>query len=100
MEQVKNWALETLFELKRQQLNGIKSRGMLQRIPAQFCDMVCHIGFHAECAPPEGMMHLICFGIIVLNEPEHNVKKRRKILVNTSCVQSQNTERASTLQVQ
>uniref|UniRef100_A0A8C3A869 Poly [ADP-ribose] polymerase n=1 Tax=Cyclopterus lumpus TaxID=8103 RepID=A0A8C3A869_CYCLU len=40
--------------LKRNQLSRTApSRKMLQRIPAHFCEMVNHIGFHAEYAPPD-----------------------------------------------
>ncbi|XP_013870677.1 poly [ADP-ribose] polymerase 9 [Austrofundulus limnaeus] len=53
VDRVKNPALEVLFGLKKQQLGCSSSERMFQRIPAQFCEMIGHIGFHAECAPPE-----------------------------------------------
>ncbi|KAK9537953.1 hypothetical protein VZT92_005523 [Zoarces viviparus] len=54
MEEVENRALETLFHLKKNQLScTTPPRQMLQRIPAHFCEMVSHIGFHAEYAPPD-----------------------------------------------
>ncbi|XP_068602598.1 protein mono-ADP-ribosyltransferase PARP9 [Brachionichthys hirsutus] len=53
VDRVENPTLRMLFELKKQQLLSSNSRKMFQRIPAQFCDMVGHIGFHAEYAPPD-----------------------------------------------
>uniref|UniRef100_A0A3P8S936 Macro domain-containing protein n=1 Tax=Amphiprion percula TaxID=161767 RepID=A0A3P8S936_AMPPE len=53
---VENSTLELLFDLKKQQLGCSTSQTMFQRIPAQFCEMVSHVGFHAECAPPEDMV--------------------------------------------
>ncbi|XP_075961376.1 protein mono-ADP-ribosyltransferase PARP9 isoform X2 [Anarhichas minor] len=54
MEKVENITLDTLFGLKKNQLScTTPPRQMLQRIPAHFCEMVSHIGFHAEYAPPD-----------------------------------------------
>uniref|UniRef100_UPI0037E787C7 protein mono-ADP-ribosyltransferase PARP9 n=1 Tax=Semicossyphus pulcher TaxID=241346 RepID=UPI0037E787C7 len=53
VEKVENPTLEMLFELKKQQLNCPTFKTMFQCIPAQFCEMVSCIGFHAEYAPPE-----------------------------------------------
>ncbi|KAK2839530.1 hypothetical protein Q5P01_013270 [Channa striata] len=53
IEEVENPVLEKLFELKKKQLQVLNPLRMIQRVPAQFCEMVCRIGFHAECAPPE-----------------------------------------------
>uniref|UniRef100_A0AAQ6A9U3 Macro domain-containing protein n=1 Tax=Amphiprion ocellaris TaxID=80972 RepID=A0AAQ6A9U3_AMPOC len=50
---MENSTLELLFDLKKQQLGCSTSQTMFQCIPAQFCEMVSHVGFHAECAPPE-----------------------------------------------
>ncbi|KAG7233896.1 hypothetical protein INR49_006458 [Caranx melampygus] len=52
LEKVENDALETLFHLKKKQLQCSTPQRMFQRIPAQFCDVVSRIGFHTECAPP------------------------------------------------
>ncbi|XP_040004962.1 protein mono-ADP-ribosyltransferase PARP9 isoform X2 [Xiphias gladius] len=52
LEKVENPTLKILFDLKKKQLQCNISQKMLQRIPAQFCEMVSHIGFHSECAPP------------------------------------------------
>ncbi|XP_070693888.1 protein mono-ADP-ribosyltransferase PARP9 [Pempheris klunzingeri] len=51
VDRVENSALEMLFDLKKEQLL-CSSRKMFQRIPAQFCEMVGRVGFHAEFAPP------------------------------------------------
>lgn len=53
VEKVENPALEMLFGLKKKQLNCSAPRTMFQCIPAQFIEMVCRIGFHAEYAPPQ-----------------------------------------------
>ncbi|XP_071344249.1 protein mono-ADP-ribosyltransferase PARP9 [Trachinotus anak] len=52
LETVQNPTLETLFNLKKKQLQDPNSRRMFQRIPAQFCGMVGRIGFQREYAPP------------------------------------------------
>ncbi|XP_068561273.1 protein mono-ADP-ribosyltransferase PARP9 isoform X2 [Cebidichthys violaceus] len=54
VDKVENITLEKLFDQKKHQLCCTTSpRRMLQRIPAHFCEMVSHIGFHAEYAPPD-----------------------------------------------
>ncbi|XP_037542034.1 protein mono-ADP-ribosyltransferase PARP9 [Nematolebias whitei] len=53
VDRVSNPSLQVLFDMKKQQLGCSTSQRMFQRIPAQFCDMVSHVGFHAQCAPPE-----------------------------------------------
>ncbi|XP_022057455.2 protein mono-ADP-ribosyltransferase PARP9 [Acanthochromis polyacanthus] len=53
VEKVENSTLELLFDLKKKQLGTSTPQRMFQRIPAQFCEMVSQVGFHAECAPPE-----------------------------------------------
>ncbi|XP_042281857.1 protein mono-ADP-ribosyltransferase PARP9 [Thunnus maccoyii] len=52
MEKVENLALRMVFDLKKKQLGCSTTRKMFQRIPPHFCEMVSHIGFHAEYAPP------------------------------------------------
>ncbi|TKS67582.1 Poly [ADP-ribose] polymerase 9 [Collichthys lucidus] len=52
VDKVENAALKLLFNLKKRQLQ-CSTKQMFQRIPAQFCEMVSHIGFHAEYAPPD-----------------------------------------------
>ncbi|XP_074514243.1 protein mono-ADP-ribosyltransferase PARP9 isoform X2 [Sebastes fasciatus] len=53
VDRVENPTLQTLFDLKKNQLRCSTPRKMFQRIPAQFCEMVSRIGFHAEYAPPD-----------------------------------------------
>uniref|UniRef100_A0A8P4GBB9 Macro domain-containing protein n=1 Tax=Dicentrarchus labrax TaxID=13489 RepID=A0A8P4GBB9_DICLA len=53
VEKVENAALKMLFDLKKKQLGCSTSQKMFQCISAQFCEMVSHIGFHAEYAPPD-----------------------------------------------
>ncbi|KAM9347667.1 protein mono-ADP-ribosyltransferase PARP9 [Symphorus nematophorus] len=53
VDKVENATLKMLFDLKKKQLDCISGQTMFQRVPAQFCEMVCHIGFHAEYAPPD-----------------------------------------------
>jgi len=55
---VKNPALQGLYDLMKNHLRCSTSDTMFQRIPAQFCEMISRIGFHAECAPPEGRIIL------------------------------------------
>lgn len=54
IESVDNPTLRMIFGLKKNQMKSFTTRRMLQRIPAHFCDMVSHIGFQAEFAPPDG----------------------------------------------
>ncbi|XP_005944170.1 protein mono-ADP-ribosyltransferase PARP9 [Haplochromis burtoni] len=53
VDKVENQILKVLFDFKKKQLGCSSSQKMFQQIPAQFCQMVSQIGFHAECAPPE-----------------------------------------------
>lgn len=53
VEKVDNSALKVMFDMKKKQLHCSSSQSFLQRIPAQFCEMISKIGFQAECAPPD-----------------------------------------------
>lgn len=53
VDKVENATLKMLFDLKKKQLGCSTPQTMFQCIPAQFCEMVSHIGFHAEYAPPD-----------------------------------------------
>ncbi|XP_043988457.1 protein mono-ADP-ribosyltransferase PARP9 [Gambusia affinis] len=53
VDRVENDALKEMFDRKKKQLHRSSTKTMFQRIPAQFCEMISRIGFHAECAPPE-----------------------------------------------
>ncbi|KAL3056675.1 hypothetical protein OYC64_019203 [Pagothenia borchgrevinki] len=51
VDKVVNPSLKRILDLKATQLR-CSTQKMFQLIPAQFCEMVCKIGFHAEYAPP------------------------------------------------
>ncbi|XP_054908743.1 protein mono-ADP-ribosyltransferase PARP9 [Poeciliopsis prolifica] len=53
VDKVENDALEEMFNRKKKQLRCSLTKTMFQRVPAQFCEMISRIGFHAECAPPD-----------------------------------------------
>uniref|UniRef100_A0A3P9HLM0 Macro domain-containing protein n=1 Tax=Oryzias latipes TaxID=8090 RepID=A0A3P9HLM0_ORYLA len=57
VERVQNPALEVMFDLKKKQMSCSTTQRMFQCISAQFCDTICKIGFHAECAPPEDPLY-------------------------------------------
>uniref|UniRef100_A0A8C7YNM5 Poly [ADP-ribose] polymerase n=1 Tax=Oryzias sinensis TaxID=183150 RepID=A0A8C7YNM5_9TELE len=57
VERVENPALEVMFDLKKKQMSCSTTQRMFQCISAQFCDTICKIGFHAECAPPEDPLY-------------------------------------------
>ncbi|XP_011488250.1 poly [ADP-ribose] polymerase 9 [Oryzias latipes] len=57
VERVKNPALEVMFDIKKVQMSCSTTQRMFQCISAQFCDTICKIGFHAECAPPEDPLY-------------------------------------------
>lgn len=52
-ERVENVALERQFRLQKDQMTNQSPDMLLQLVSAQFCDVVCHIGFRPECAPPD-----------------------------------------------
>ncbi|KAJ4933699.1 hypothetical protein JOQ06_030523 [Pogonophryne albipinna] len=51
VDKVVNPSLKRIYDQKATQLR-CSTQKMFQLIPAQFCEMVCKIGFHAEYAPP------------------------------------------------
>lgn len=53
VEKVENATLKMLFGLKTTPLQHPVTHTMFQCISAQFFDMISHVGFHAECAPPD-----------------------------------------------
>ncbi|KAM4609064.1 protein mono-ADP-ribosyltransferase PARP9 [Polymixia lowei] len=54
VEKVENPALKELFEQRKKRLrSSVQPKQMYQRIPAQFCDMVSHVGFQREYTPPD-----------------------------------------------
>ncbi|XP_061082729.1 protein mono-ADP-ribosyltransferase PARP9 isoform X2 [Conger conger] len=52
IEKVENPLLEHLFQQKQRQVSG-GSRRMYQQVPAQFCDLVCRVGFQRQYSPPK-----------------------------------------------
>ncbi|KAJ8255900.1 hypothetical protein COCON_G00197640 [Conger conger] len=52
IEKVENPLLEHLFQQKQRQVSG-GSRHMYQQVPAQFCDLVCRVGFQRQYSPPK-----------------------------------------------
>lgn len=59
MDKVENSTLGMLFDFKKKQLHCSTPQKMFQLISVQFSEMVSHIGFHAEYAPPKGMIVLL-----------------------------------------
>lgn len=51
VEKIENVALQQLFELNRK---GVKDKPerLYQCVSAQFCDLICRVGFHKDFAPP------------------------------------------------
>lgn len=52
-EKLENIALKQLFKMNMQRLND-KPKCLYQRVSAQFCDLICRVGFQKEFAPPAG----------------------------------------------
>uniref|UniRef100_A0A1A8FKR3 Poly (ADP-ribose) polymerase family, member 9 n=1 Tax=Nothobranchius korthausae TaxID=1143690 RepID=A0A1A8FKR3_9TELE len=76
VEKIKNPALNELFEQKTKQLHCSKIENMFQRIPAQYCEAILNIGFHAEFAPPEDPAY--GEGIYFANTPKTAMKSWRR----------------------
>uniref|UniRef100_A0A8C2G3S5 Poly(ADP-ribose) polymerase family member 9 n=2 Tax=Cyprinus carpio TaxID=7962 RepID=A0A8C2G3S5_CYPCA len=51
MEKLENIVLKQLFEMNRQRVTD-KPKRLYQRVSAQFCDLICRVGFQKEFAPP------------------------------------------------
>lgn len=49
-----NDAMRQSFDCLQRQLACPAPRKMFQCVPAHFCDVICQVGFNAECAPPDG----------------------------------------------
>lgn len=82
---------------------ALAPRKMFQCVPAHFCDVVCQVGFNAECAPPDGTaIALKKTGTLYIGSTT------RRLVANLLqitffvffCLQTHNTEKASTLQAQ
>ncbi|XP_036797996.1 uncharacterized protein LOC118938375 [Oncorhynchus mykiss] len=54
VEKVENKALKQVFDLRKRQLQvSTPSQRMYQRLPVQFCDLLCRVGFQMEFTPPD-----------------------------------------------
>ncbi|XP_036417765.1 protein mono-ADP-ribosyltransferase PARP9 [Colossoma macropomum] len=51
VEKIENNALKQVFELNEKRVPG-KSKLLYQRVTAQFCELICRVGFQREYAPP------------------------------------------------
>ncbi|XP_073702397.1 protein mono-ADP-ribosyltransferase PARP9 [Garra rufa] len=51
MEKLENTVLKQLFNKNRQRVKDPPKR-LYQRVSAQFCDLICRVGFQKEFAPP------------------------------------------------
>uniref|UniRef100_A0A671SRR1 Poly(ADP-ribose) polymerase family member 9 n=1 Tax=Sinocyclocheilus anshuiensis TaxID=1608454 RepID=A0A671SRR1_9TELE len=51
VEKLENIMLQQLFEMNRQRVK-VKPKCLYQRVSAQFCDLICRVGFQKEFAPP------------------------------------------------
>lgn len=63
MEKLENIVLKQLFEMNRQRVTD-KPKRLYQRVSAQFCDLICRVGFQKEFAPPAGNINVKSFRII------------------------------------
>ncbi|KAG7467509.1 hypothetical protein MATL_G00154510 [Megalops atlanticus] len=52
IEKVQNPLLEYHFKLKQKQVSD-RPKCLYQRVPAQFCDLVCRVGFQRFYSPPQ-----------------------------------------------
>ncbi|KAM9486128.1 protein mono-ADP-ribosyltransferase PARP9 [Clarias gariepinus] len=52
MEVIQNHALKQLFELNKKRMQ-CKPRHLYQCVKAQFCDLICRVGFQRDYAPPK-----------------------------------------------
>ncbi|KAI7808914.1 hypothetical protein IRJ41_016525 [Triplophysa rosa] len=51
VEKIENAALQPIFELNRKRIKD-KPEHLYQCVSAQFCDLICRVGFHKDFAPP------------------------------------------------
>ncbi|XP_060785164.1 protein mono-ADP-ribosyltransferase PARP9-like [Neoarius graeffei] len=52
IEKIKNDALKQLYKLNSQRIQD-KPQSLYQCVKAQFCDLICRVGFQREYAPPK-----------------------------------------------
>ncbi|XP_051762275.1 protein mono-ADP-ribosyltransferase PARP9-like [Ctenopharyngodon idella] len=64
VEKLENNALKQLFDKNEQRMKD-KPRRLYQRVSAQFCDLICRVGFQKEFAPPAGNTNVKTLRIII-----------------------------------
>lgn len=64
VDKLENIALKQLFDRNEQRVK-VKPKRLYQRVSAQFCDLICRVGFQKEFAPPAGNTHVKSFRIII-----------------------------------
>lgn len=62
VEKLENTALKQLFDRKRVK---DEPKRLYQRVSAQFCDLICRVGFQKEFAPPAGNTNVKSFRTII-----------------------------------
>ncbi len=62
VEKLENIALKQLFDRNGKRLKD-KPKRLYQRVSAQFCDLICRVGFQREFAPPAGNTNVKSFRI-------------------------------------
>ncbi|KAK9969246.1 hypothetical protein ABG768_027439 [Culter alburnus] len=63
-EKLENIALQQLFNKNEQRVKD-KLKRLYQRVSAQFCDLICRVGFQKEFAPPVGNTNVKTLRIII-----------------------------------
>ncbi|XP_028847867.1 protein mono-ADP-ribosyltransferase PARP9 isoform X2 [Denticeps clupeoides] len=71
-ERVENVALAILFDLRRRLSDGAECNTLYQRVPAQFCSLVCKVGVQRDYAPPRDQ--LLGEGIYFTGSVEETMK--------------------------
>lgn len=81
-----NSTMRRSFHHLQDRLDCSAPRTMFQCVPAHFCDVVCRVGFNAECSPPDGtwkhsnngrrvplrlVFPQICSPLFFIPEPNH-----------------------------
>jgi len=54
VEKLENIVLKQLFDSNERRVKD-KPKRLYQRVSAQFCDLICRVGFQKEFAPPAGI---------------------------------------------
>ncbi len=64
VQKLENIALKQLFDRKGKIVKDEPKR-LYQRVSAQFCDLICRVGFQKEFAPPAGKTNVKSFRRII-----------------------------------